>query len=95
MTPDTIQVHLRLVIPRRLTAQDTPLYQLVPRFFSKHGERVYVQQRLLQLSSALPIVIEGIVSESAFEAFLLDFPHVDKIVVLAERAAVSQAVAVA
>lgn len=71
------------------------MYQQAAQFFAKQGERVYVQKRLLQLSGTLPIVIEGVVSESSFEAFLVDFPLVDKIVVLAERMVVHQAIAVA
>jgi hypothetical protein len=85
-------VQIRLVIPQSLTAVGgTPLFEEAVRFFEKQGERVFLQDKLLKLSKTLPAIIEGEVAVPSFEAFLLGFPHLDKIVVLTTQAAAKAA----
>ncbi len=77
-------IELRIIIPRGLKYAGEHAYVHAADFFATRGVEVYLQTKLMQLSSSLPAIIEGTVPYSDFDAFVLECPYLDRIIVLSD-----------
>ena len=77
-------LQLRIVIPQHLRVGNGPAYLSALDTLQRRGARVYLQEKLLKLSTTLPAIIEGEASRNCLDQFLAGFAHVEHVVVVTQ-----------